>query len=169
MNNAPVKGAVVNIVLGIGCLAYAIFLYIGALYVSPPIFDPLGSAAVPKISAFLIALLAVVILVTGLRQRANPDVVAAETTDEGVAGDVSTSPRYDLGLSLLGFCAAYVAVMEFGVLGYPIATTVFLFAAGLMLGGMSRRNVLLSLIISVAIGFGSDFIFSEFFYIQLPR
>lgn len=169
MNNAPVKGAVVNIVLGIACLAYAIFLYLGALYVPPPIFDPLGSAAVPKISAFLIALLAVVILVTGLRQRTGPNVVAAETTDEDVAGDVSTSPRYDLGLSLFGFCAAYVAVMEFGVLGYPIATTVFLFASGLMLGGMNRRNVLLSLFISVAVGFGSDFIFSEFFYIQLPR
>lgn len=172
MNIAPVKGASVNIVLGLCCLAYAIFLYLGALYVAPPIFDPLGSAAVPKICAALIALLAVIILVTALRQRAASNALAAEATDETdetVAQEVSTSPRYDLGLALLVFSAAYVAVMEFGLLGFPIATIVFLFASGLMLGGTSKRNVLLSLFISATVGFGSDFIFTEFFYIQLPR
>lgn len=167
MNNAPNKSAVFNIVLGLGCLAYAVFLYFGALHVPPPIFDPLGSAAVPKIAAFLIALLSVVILMTGLRQRSTSSTeLSVGTEDEE---DAPVTPRYDLGICLLGFCAAYVAGMEFGVLGYPVATAIFLFASGLLLGGLNARNVLLSLIISLVVGFGSDLVFSEFFYIQLPR
>jgi putative tricarboxylic transport membrane protein len=167
MNNAPNKSAVFNIVLGLGCLAYAVFLYFGALHVPPPIFDPLGSAAVPKIAAFLIALLSVVILMTGLRQRSTSRTeLSVGTEDEE---DAPVTPRYDLGICLLGFCAAYVAGMEFGVLGYPVATAIFLFASGLLLGGLNARNVLLSLIISLVVGFGSDLVFSEFFYIQLPR
>ncbi len=171
MNNVPNKSAVFNIVLGLGCLAYAVFLYFGALHVPPPIFDPLGSAAVPKIAAFLIALLSVVILMSGLRQRSIPSTKSSDGTDADVAGDEDSpvTPRYDLGFCLLGFCAAYVAGMELGVLGYPVATAIFLFASGLLLGGLNTRNILLSLIISVVVGFGSDFIFSEFFYIQLPR
>lgn len=173
MNNAPNKSAVFNIVLGLGCLAYAVFLYFGALHVPPPIFDPLGSAAVPKIAAFLIALLSVVILMTGLRQRSIPNTEPSVGTDADVAEDededAPVTPRYDLGICLLGFCAAYVAGMEFGVLGYPVATAIFLFASGLLLGGLNARNVLLSLIISLVVGFGSDLVFSEFFYIQLPR
>lgn len=167
MNNAPNKSAAFNIVLGLGCLAYAVFLYFGALHVPPPIFDPLGSAAVPKIAAFLIALLSVVILMTGLRQRSTSSTeLSVGTEDEE---DAPVTPRYDLGICLLGFCAAYVAGMEFGVLGYPVATAIFLFASGLLLGGLNARNVLLSLIISLVVGFGSDLVFSEFFYIQLPR
>lgn len=167
MNNAPNKSAVFNIVLGLGCLAYAVFLYFGALHVPPPIFDPLGSAAVPKIAAFLIALLSVVILMTGLRQRSTSRTELSVGTEDDE--DAPVTPRYDLGICLLGFCAAYVAGMEFGVLGYPVATAIFLFASGLLLGGLNARNVLLSLIISLVVGFGSDLVFSEFFYIQLPR
>jgi putative tricarboxylic transport membrane protein len=171
MNNAPNKSAIANIVLGLGCLAFAAFLYLGALHVPPPIFDPLGSAAVPKVAAIVIALLSVVILMSGLRQRSTP---AVDTSSDGNADaaedeELPVAPRYDLGVCLLGFCAAYVAGMEFGVLGYSLATAVFLLASGLLLGGLNARNVLLSLIISVVVGFGSDLIFSEFFYIQLPR
>jgi putative tricarboxylic transport membrane protein len=136
-------------------------VYASASRMPPPIFDPVGSAAMPKSVALVIAVLAAMILVQRLRRQ--PPAGAAEE------GQADLAPlRTGTALACIAIMVGYTGVMSYGILGFREATVPFV----ILLGGVMsrfRRSTLLILVpsaLAIAIGFG--WLFSEVLFVDLP-
>ncbi len=122
--------------------------------IPPGSFEPLGSAPVPQVTAALIILMAV-----GLIVRACLDRRPVERPQrEGLldAGAV-------LVLTLL-----YVAAMHYRLTTFAVMTTIYLV---LLIGTLIRfkpRQMPLVLGLAALVGFGSQYIFTRVFVVDLP-
>ncbi|WP_372624134.1 tripartite tricarboxylate transporter TctB family protein [Falsiroseomonas sp.] len=143
-----------------GCvLLFAAVIWMEAAKVPPPFFDPLGSAAVPEgIAIVLVVLAAIVALraVLGMPERAGK-------------GAIGFRARPDIAIGIFLLAVAYVGVMQLGLLGFELATIAFLAAASALLGRFERRAMLFGLAIALVLGVGGTWLFTGFFYIDLPR
>ena len=84
--------------------------------------------------------------------------------------DQSAGKPLDLrrpGLLLL-FTAVYVAVMQLQWLGFPVATSVFIVAAGLLLTRESRRILVPLVEVALIVGFGTCYVLTNIVVTDLP-
>ncbi|WP_439579178.1 tripartite tricarboxylate transporter TctB family protein [Elioraea sp.] len=145
-------------------LALGVALFAGVLWwqsgkVPPPFFDPLGSAAVPRGIAITLAVLAVLVAVRavlGLGGRVR-------------GGSAGYRPRPDIALGIILLAVTYLGVMHLGLLGFELASIAFLVAASALLGRFERRTVALGVALALILGIGGTWLFTGFFYIDLPR
>ncbi|HEV7268916.1 MAG TPA: tripartite tricarboxylate transporter TctB family protein [Falsiroseomonas sp.] len=140
-------------------LLFAAVIWMEAAKVPPPFFDPLGSAAVPQGIAIVFAVLAAIVALRAVLGL--PDRVG-----RGVAG---FRPRPDIAIGILVLAIAYVGVMQLRLIGFELATIAFLAVASALLGRFDRRVMLLGLLIALVLGVGGTWLFTGFFYIDLPR
>jgi len=157
-----------DVILVAAVWGLAALTFYGASLLPPPLFDPLGSAAVPKFVAVAIALLAGTVLLRRLTmaRRAVAQGAAAPAADEDAAAGGPLRPS--IALASIGIIVAYVGVMGFGLLGFREATVPFVIALG---GAMSRfrRSTMVVLVpLSFVIAFGLAWLFSGALYIDLP-
>jgi putative tricarboxylic transport membrane protein len=148
-----------DVALAIAVAAFAGLLWWEALKIPPPFFDPLGSAAVPKAIAVALAALAIIILVRAL--LALPWPARQPPRDY--------RPRPDIAAGIVVLVFAYVGVMQLRLLGFELATILFLIAAAALLGRMNRMTLALGVVCALVIGIGATWLFTGFFYIDLPR
>ncbi|MBJ3774643.1 tripartite tricarboxylate transporter TctB family protein [Acuticoccus mangrovi] len=139
--------------------AFAALLLWQAAKVPPPFFDPLGSAAVPRGVAVVLLLLAAIVLVRALLARPWP----------ALERDTGYRRRPDVACGIVALAVAYVGVMAAGVLGFMVATILFLALGTALLATFRRRQVLIGLALAVVLGIGGTLLFTEFFFIDLPR
>lgn len=126
--------------------------------IAPPFFDPLGSAALPRATAVLIAGLALVMAFRAvIALRLGTPITKPEYR-----------PRPDLGIGITVLAALYIGAMDFGALAFPWATMAFVFLSGALLGGFDRRIMAVSGVIAVLLGGGGAYLFRYVFYIDLP-
>lgn len=63
----------------------------------------------------------------------------------------------------------YVSLLALETMRYPVATTLFTFAVCLLVGGVSKKLIILSVPFALALGFGLNHVFVQWFSIDLPR
>lgn len=148
-----------DVVLSIVVAAFAGLLWWEATKVPPPFFDPLGSAAVPKSIALILAVLSVIVLARALvvlpwQPRAAPD---------------GYRPRPDIAAGIVLLSIAYAGVMQLRLLGFEMATIGFLVAAAALLGRLDRKTLIYGVASALILGIGATWLFTRFFYIDLPR
>ena len=145
-----------DVVLAIFALALAAVLVGGSIGLPPPRYEPMGSAALPRILAGLISLFAVVILFNALRQPA---------ADGAAEGRMEASPLRSLAAfaALLG----YVAALDIGRAPFVIATVAFVTVLGLILAKPAPRTALLFLLFGLLLALGIDSVFTKFLYVDL--
>ena len=148
-----------DVALALVVAAFAGLLWWESRKIPPPFFDPLGSAAVPRGIALLLALLALVILARALVALPWPTGKAAE----------GYRPRPDIAAGIVLLCLAYIGLMQLRVLGFQMATILFLIAAAALLGRLNRTTLALGVVAALAIGIGGTLLFTRFFFIDLPR
>ena len=147
-----------DLALAAGLLLFSGLLYYEAERLPPPFFDPLGSAAVPKLAALVLTILAALLVLGHLRRAAGP----------GQAGREPGGARL-VALGAVLIPIAYVAIMQARVLGFREATVLFVFALGALLGRRERRRLVALAGLALLIGIGFDYLFTQVFYIDLPR
>ncbi len=148
MKARPDGSAVFVAALG---LAIGAVLLIGAGNIAPPMFDPVGSAALPRACA-------VALIGLGLGTA-----LQSALRGGGSGGDARTRPA-TVGLVIL--MAAYVLAMELG-LGFALATILFT-AAAIPLVARSRRLLIFSVPTALALGLGAQWLFTSVFFVDLP-
>jgi putative tricarboxylic transport membrane protein len=122
----------------------------------PPYFEPIGSAAVPRGTAWIVVVLAIVMMARALfSQQSGP---AAFHSPHEVRRTLAFS-----GLILL-----YVAALGLTRIGYAVATIVFLTMAVPLLAGFSRQWLLRSLALGILLGFGLQYLFTHILVTDLP-
>ncbi|MDW4497187.1 tripartite tricarboxylate transporter TctB family protein [Sulfitobacter sp. D35] len=151
-----------DLLLAALCGAGAVVLLIGAAGLPPPRFEPLGSAAMPRILAALLILFSTIIAaraaVTLLRRAPIEDPL--EPDPPGTEARVR---------SLLTFAALVLYVLALDVLRVPfwLATTAFLGAIGLVLTGFDWKAGAIYAGLGAALGTGLAWVFQSFLYISL--
>lgn len=154
----PSRTPRIDIALAAVLIALSGFVWWESRKIAPPFFDPLGSAALPRVVATLIAGMALVVLAR-----------AAIALRQGVR---ATAPDYrrraDLAVGIVVLAVFYIGVMDAGVLGFPWATMAFIFVSGAVLGGFDRRIMAVSAVLAIVLGAGGAYLFRYVFYIDLP-
>lgn len=143
------RSSLVVAAMGIGIAA---ILWIGARSIAPPLFDPVGSAALPRACAVALVGLGLGTLAQSLLSR-RPVPEAGATIRPATFGTAA-------------LMVAYLAAMQFGV-SFLIATVFFVAVAVPLVGG-ARRLIPIGTVLALALGFASVWLFTSVFFIDLP-
>ncbi len=132
----------------------------------PPMLEPVGPAAFPLWAGLVLVVLSIAAAVQTARGRsgsANPESEGAPAPDAPAA-----RPRRDLAAAAAGLTVLYVLAMEWQVLGFRWASVLFVFAFIMVLAGRRVRMLPVALGVALVLGVGLHWIFTGFFYIDLP-
>ncbi len=151
------RRAVTDLILAGLVICAAIVLFIGAAELPPPRFDPMGSAAMPRILGGIMIALAFAVGARGaLRLRA-----------AAPAGQKTEKPETHRGAIVFVGLVAYVAALDFGRVPFVVATTLFVMLAGMAMGRFSIKQGAafgaLGLILSLVL----NYVFAHFLYIKI--
>lgn len=178
----------------IGLMLFIIAVCVAVLIESwdlpPGTFEPLGSGPVPQAIAFLIIGLCLIILARAaiaLARHRVPQKTAEELEMEAADAASGFHPRPWSATAVLVMSGLYIVVLYLGVLGFGVVSTFFLLIVILFLLGRpplrafaawvtsfdrahlpSAMPVFIAIGISVAMGFGCEFVFTKIFYVDLP-
>lgn len=148
-----------DILFAVAVLALAGIVWWGTSALPPPRYEPLGSAALPRALAVIMALLGLVLL--GRVWSAGPRR-AAPAVEPGFR------PRPWLAIGVLAVLVAYVVLMDLRLLGFVPASILALVLIGAMLTGFDRRRLPWLLGFVVLLVVAVQLVFTRVFYIDLP-
>ena len=159
-----VARAIGDLVLAALVVAGAVLLIVGAAELPPPRFEPLGSAALPRILGAILILLAAIVAVGGLRRILAPTSAPEPGAEDADVGAAEGRPLN--GALVLLALVTYVAALDLLQAPFVPATTAFLGAVGLVLGGTFRAGAVYALL---GLGFGAalSYVFSTFLYVTI--
>jgi putative tricarboxylic transport membrane protein len=153
-----------ELILAFFVWALAAAVWVAADRLPPPIFDPLGSAAVPKLIALILAVLVAGMLAQRLRGAANAGAVA----DPGDPSDTSAPLRPGVAALAFAAMAACPALMASGLLGFRETCFVFVLALGGVLSHFSRRMLLILVPTAAVLAVGLSRLFGGVLYVDFP-
>jgi putative tricarboxylic transport membrane protein len=168
--NEPRKAAVGDLLLAAAALIGAGLLFWGASELPAPRFEPLGSAAFPRILGTAIVVLASIIAITALvGQVRGKKENAVTAVDEVEAAQASQLPaaRPLQTLAVLGALVAYVAALDMLRVPFVIATTLFMVVLGATLGSARLRTAVVMGIIGLLLALAIQFVFTRYLYVQI--
>jgi putative tricarboxylic transport membrane protein len=152
-----------DLLLAVGVWLLAGAAYYGAAILPPPVFDPLGSAAVPKFVAAILAILAGwMVLRRGLLLRAAPP------PEGDMQGGGAAPLRPGVAIASIAIMLAYVGVIGLGLLGFREATVPFVILLGGVMSRFRRSTMIIVTPLSFVIAIGAAWLFSGALYIDLP-
>ncbi len=133
-----------------------------ASYLPPGSFEPLGSGPVPQVTAAIVILCCLWIILRAVLQMRGGAGVFAEIRKE-------THGRSPYGaIVMLGASVTYVSVLHLRLLPFGIATFIFLALLIWSLENFRRRALLPAALTAALVGFGTEFLFTNVFVVDLP-
>lgn len=133
-------------------------LFVGASSLPPPRWEPLGSAAMPRILGGILIALAL-------------SVAARAVFTLVKAGHKSISkPAPDLpyrGAIVFALLVAYIAALDFARVPFAIATTLFVMCAGMTMHQVSARSALVHGALGLVLSLSLDYIFSTYLFVRI--
>ena len=151
--------------LDIGVSAFLIVasatVYVETLSLPPPVYDPIGPAAFPRTLTVIVGVLALAVMVLAIRE---PSLAAAGDYDR----PPSNRPRPDLAVGTALLTTGYVALLGFRPFSFAVLTTLYLVIQVMLLFRFEFRRLPVAVFVAVIVGFGCDYIFTQFLFIDLP-
>ena len=152
------RRAFADLVLSLLVVAGAVVLFIGAAELPPPRFEPLGSAAAPRILGALLLMFASVLAIRAVLRLKNGWIAPpAQTSD--------ADPRK--GFLVLVALVVYVFALDILRAPFVPATTVFVMVVGLSIGTRTLQNVGIFAVLGLVLSFSISTILSRFLYITI--
>ena len=149
-------------------IVLSIVIFRETLSLPPGSFDPVGSAGFPRLISTVIGILSLTILIRAVRKlHAVSKSPAAPATPDGAASQ-PFRPRPDLALVFYALALMYASVMALRLISFGLCTVLFLFASIGMLTRFTLKRLPIALLIALVIGFGSQYIFTQVFVLDLP-
>jgi hypothetical protein len=126
----------------------------------PGTFEPLGSAPIPRATAWVIILLCLIVMGRAVMVLRRGAVAAAADPGYGAR-------PLDAAVTL-GLTVHYVLAMAFRLTGFAILTSVFLFVTIAFLARFERRLLPVAAVVALIMGFGCEYVFTRVFVVDLP-
>jgi hypothetical protein len=149
-----------DLALGLGLIVVCGAVLWEARSIPPGVFEPLGSAPIPQATAWLIILLALVVMGRALHGLIRREPPPAD------ADDLALRPLDAAAVILL--TALYVLAMALRLVDFAILTTVFLLLTIGLLVRFERRLMPLVVVLALVTGFGCQYVFTRVFVVDLP-
>lgn len=149
-----------DIIFSVSVIVFSVIVYVGAMGLPPAYWEPLGSAALPKALSVIMTLLCLYILVRAL--------LALRTYVPPKPKEREFTPRPGSAFAMLVMLAAYIGVMNFGILGFVEATTIFLVALCMLFTHGDRKQLPWIIGFALVIAIVNFLIFTKVLYIDLP-
>ncbi len=145
--------------IGIGLLVFCAVLYWQAGRVSAPPFVPIGPAFYPRAVLILLAGLALWLIAE--------DLLRGRAAARKAAKPAGPAPNYRKALLGFGLFLAYIAGMS--LVGYPVATFLFVLALSWAIGPRSVRELPKLVAIAAATVLATYLVFEKYLYVFLPQ
>lgn len=155
MNRLSLADAAISIALMIA----AGFFLVAALDLPPATLEPIGPAAFPIWASVIIFLLAGIVLFKAL--AAKPGAAPEARGARRLSGAAQA-------VGLGGLTIVYVAVMDWSLLDFRWATTLYAFVLTATLFDWRPARLPVAVVIAAALGIGLHAIFTRFFFLDLP-
>ena len=154
-------GEIARLVSYVALLAMSFRFFVEARTIPTSRFEALGAGAFPMLVHALLMLLLVSAIIGSVRQ------IPTEAYPRFASQVVLWARTRRLVLLMFAFLIIYVTAMP--IIGYPIATLVFLLVFLLTLSPKTKAAVALCVILSLIFSFGLNWLFAEVFNVFLPR
>lgn len=125
----------------------------------PGVFEPLGSAPVPKTVAWIIIGLCVIVIVNAIRKM---------RLGIGPKPEGGFEPRPLDAVGVLVMTALYVLVMQYRLTSFAIATTIMLIVTIGFLNRFRLSTMPWAVGIALTVAFGCQYLFTRVFVVDLP-
>ncbi|MEO0383846.1 MAG: tripartite tricarboxylate transporter TctB family protein [Pseudomonadota bacterium] len=136
----------------------ASILFIGASSLPPPRFEPLGSAAMPRILGAILIALAVTVAARAI-------LTLARSSNQGSREAAIQLPHR--GIIVFALLVAYIAALDFARVPFAIATTLFVMCAGMTMHQISVRSALVHCALGLVLSLSIDYIFSTYLFVRI--
>lgn len=162
MTETSERAPLVDICFALAMLVFAGVVWWGTADLPPPRYEPIGSAALPRALAAIMAVLSLIVLARALARQRAPGA------DRTAAVSAPFSPRPLLAIAAFLVLVLYVLAMDQRFLGFiPASIIAFTIIGGLLAGFTVKRLPWLVGFVVVMVGL-IWLIFTRFFYIDLP-
>lgn len=129
-------------------------------------FDPVGSAAIPVWTAWLLIALAVLLLARLALGRSTAGEAQSLFVNLADEAEIDYRLRHDLAAASFVLTVAYVAAMP--LVGFLLATFVYMLLLGWALCDRSRRSLMNTSAVALLGSIAIDWIFRRWLLIDLP-
>lgn len=152
-----------EITLAIIAIGFSALIYWGTIDLPPPRFEPLGSASVPRMLAGTMAILSAIWLALSVVKLRSAEPVEPQ---EGAEPETQKHPL--LAVSILMITIVFVAIMDLGLLGFVAAGIPYVVLCGFLMTHRSLQALPWVVGYAVILILSVNYVFTEFFYINLP-
>ncbi|WP_033070397.1 tripartite tricarboxylate transporter TctB family protein [Thalassospira australica] len=146
------------VVFGLG----SVYLSVRAGQLPTSRWEPLGAGSFPKL---VFAVLAVLCLIAAV--RAVVDIRKGGKLDGLGSAFCQWIKVRRVSFAIFGLLVVYLLALP--VVGFSLATFVFLMIAQLLIAGISKKTIIQSLIAALIFSVGLNMLFAEVFNVFLPR
>lgn len=158
---AKESGEIARLLSYIGLLAVSVGLFLEAWAIPTSRFEALGAGAFPMLVHACLSLLLVGSIVGSVRR------IPVDAYGRFAGAVTAWAHQKRLVVVLFVSLAAYVAAMP--LIGYPLATLLFLIVLQITFAPKTRAAVAVALVLSLIFSFGLNWLFAEVFNVFLPR
>lgn len=139
-------------------IAGASILFIGASSLPPPRFEPLGSAAMPRILGSILIAFALMLALRAVLTLAKPG--GQSISEAGIQLPYR-------GIIVFALLVAYIAALDFVRAPFALATTVFVMCAGMTMHKLSLRSALVHGALGLFLSLSLDYVFSTYLFVRI--
>lgn len=150
--------AIGDLALAVCVIAGASILFIGASSLPPPRFEPLGSAAMPRILGSILIAFALMISLRAVLTLTKPSPKRIS--------EVGIQLPYR-GIIVFALLVAYIAALDFVRVPFVVATTLFVMCAGMTMHHVSARSALVHGALGLFLSLSLDYIFSTYLFVRI--
>ena len=149
-----------EIALSISLIIFSIIVYYFSLELPEAEYEPLGSAALPQGLAVIMSLLSLIVIV-----RAIPKIKTYKPTTNT---DDNVTSRPNLAILVFIITLIFIGILDFGILGFLPAGIIYLSTIGYLMTHRNLKSFPWIVAFAVILTVFSYYVFTKFFYIDLP-
>lgn len=164
------KSGTKDIILSTSIIALSLAVFVESYSIRKLVGDvSMGAAIFPRAVTIMLILLCIHLLIKRIRNLLI-DRNRAGLSQPSPENKTSSKEQSAMMLNLIGFfvlTVLYISSLNWRI-HFAITTTLFIFSTVILLDGFLRKSVVYGLILGLILGFGIRYIFTRFFYIDLP-
>ena len=151
--------------IGVGAVTLVIcfLFYYDSLSLPDPVFDPLGSVMVPRVTCVILGLFALAIIVKGFWQIKRYRIV---NSTEDLALDFK--PRPGLAAGIFCLTMIYIFALSTRIVRFSELTFVFVILGGMWMARFRTNAIPILMILAIIMGYGGQYVFKQVFFVDLP-
>ena len=149
-----------EIILCVSLIIFSSIVYYFALELPDPEYEPLGSAALPKALSVIMSVLSLIVIFRAIPRIKN------YKGEPKINTEVISRPK--LSIIIFIITLIFIGVLDFNILGFLPSGILYMTLVGYLMTHRDLKRLPYVVCFSVILTVSSFYIFTKFFYIDLP-